>query len=1310
MENYMKLKFYILAFLLSLSPFTHSQSSSGLLAPNRSIDWSSAGAGVIPARTTICATLSSGASMASVQSAIASCPAGQTVLLGSGTYSTASSLILTTSNVTLRGAGPKLTKLVFTGTSTNCLGIGPVAMCLYNGDSGAIGFAANVLTVSSGMTQGSTSVVLGSAPVFNICGSGSSACSGSISNLHIGSLISFNQLDDSTDTGNAFFNGSTTYSQQGDNGNVFPGRSQIQVVTVTGISGSTVTFTPALYAPNWSSGKSPLATFSSSPPLTGFGLENLTVDTQAVTGSTSDAAMIQFIWATNSWIKNVAMVNATTTSTAMHKHVWVAASSHITIRDSYEYGSSPSSEAYGMDFWQSGDSLAENNICQKVATCEIMEGGTGNVFGYNYAVDNYYDNGDPQWQQCDQFHHNAGDYYNLWEGNIGTCHTEDSIHGTAFANTIFRNALSGFDPSTSTAAKTQNLLTTNSMGYSRYLNYVMNVLGYGGHAATYNYAMTSTTDCGIGNSGMVFLLGDTGQIGSEYSSTCYGGTLSPPGPVPNDIVANAGPAFSSMICGNWDAVTSGIHTCQTASSASTYPGLASPSTSYASYPSLYLSAKPSWWIFPSGSTAPWPAIGPEVIGGNIASTGGHAWITPANNCYKNILGGLTDGSSTALAFDASTCYIGTPTAQVASPIFSPIADTYTSTLPITASSSTSAATICYTTDGSTPTTNGAGVCTHGSTYTAGVVISSTSTLKAIGTKSGYLDSNITSGTYTLTGAPSIIFTATMTSNSSSTGIVAAPSRKQLGNVGIGCSGGVITPIGYQIGQLYATSSIASAAVAAGCPSQGVVTTTSSGIGIQSMNNGYNAGGTDSPVTVTDTYGGSTYDSVCTGDTHNSLATPISGLAPITCVPNSSGVFAESTASGHGNSDVLWPSDYASNSTTLDNALYYYRDMYWCTDNVSTLHDWEFDVNINSSPTSYSAGTGAYTGWGEDWGVNSQMFRAAPQGGGWTILKGIDVAGVHAPLTSYPLTTGHCYKTRQFGHRRAACTASNSSNCFFYDYLTVYDVTSGESPTTYALVSASTGLPVGGIPVNHSLWASGPDMQVQIDMTSASASSQVRVISDTTEFYGVSTSTAATPTFSPIGGTYSSAQTVSLADSTPSSTIFYTTDGSTPTTSSLLYTTPFTVSTTTTVNAIATAPGFIQSVVGTALYTISSSPAATPTLTPTAGTYSGTQTVAISTTTPSATIHYTTDGTTPTTSSPVYTSALTVSASTTVKAVAIASGFSLSSVGVASYLISPSGSPIPPASFNGTISCVLVPSTPGAKSYKLVGSGFFTLSN
>jgi hypothetical protein len=85
------------------------------------------------------------------------------------------------------------------------------------------------------------------------------------------------------------------------------------------------------------------------------------------------------------------------------------------------------------------------------------------------------------------------------------------------------------------------------------------------------------------------------------------------------------------------------------------------------------------------------------------------------------------------------------------------------------------------------------------------------------------------------------------------------------------------------------------------------------------------------------------------------------------------------------------------------------------------------------------------------------------------------------------------------------------------------------------------------------------------------------------------SPAATPTFSPAAGTYTSTQTVTISDSTGSSTIYYTTNGSTPTTGSPVYSTPISVPTTQTLKAIATAAGFTQSAVGSASYTISAAP-------------------------------------------------------------------------------------------------------------------------
>ncbi|MGC2163408.1 MAG: chitobiase/beta-hexosaminidase C-terminal domain-containing protein, partial [Silvibacterium sp.] len=79
---------------------------------------------------------------------------------------------------------------------------------------------------------------------------------------------------------------------------------------------------------------------------------------------------------------------------------------------------------------------------------------------------------------------------------------------------------------------------------------------------------------------------------------------------------------------------------------------------------------------------------------------------------------------------------------------------------------------------------------------------------------------------------------------------------------------------------------------------------------------------------------------------------------------------------------------------------------------------------------------------------------------------------------------------------------------------------------------------------------------------------------------------AAPTFTPAAGSYSSVQSVTLADTTAGAMIYYTTDGSAPTTSSTLYSGAITVSSTETINAIAVAADYSNSPIASAVYTIS----------------------------------------------------------------------------------------------------------------------------
>jgi hypothetical protein len=87
--------------------------------------------------------------------------------------------------------------------------------------------------------------------------------------------------------------------------------------------------------------------------------------------------------------------------------------------------------------------------------------------------------------------------------------------------------------------------------------------------------------------------------------------------------------------------------------------------------------------------------------------------------------------------------------------------------------------------------------------------------------------------------------------------------------------------------------------------------------------------------------------------------------------------------------------------------------------------------------------------------------------------------------------------------------------------------------------------------------------------------------------------AATPVISPTAGTYPGSVAVSITDSTGGSTIYYTTNGNTPTTSSTKYTGSFTLTSSVTVKAIAAASGFTNSAVASTPYTVT--PVGTPTI-------------------------------------------------------------------------------------------------------------------
>jgi len=126
----------------------------------------------------------------------------------------------------------------------------------------------------------------------------------------------------------------------------------------------------------------------------------------------------------------------------------------------------------------------------------------------------------------------------------------------------------------------------------------------------------------------IYTLGYSGNEGTNLS------------PIPNDTLVKA----TMMRWGNYDTVRAAAqwNASEVPSSLSQFsnavPGTQAPPNS------LYLSAKPSWWV-----ATPWPAIGPDVSGGQDPT--GHAYKIPARACYDS-----TSKTGGILNFNAVNCY------------------------------------------------------------------------------------------------------------------------------------------------------------------------------------------------------------------------------------------------------------------------------------------------------------------------------------------------------------------------------------------------------------------------------------------------------------------------------------------------------------------------------------------------------------------------------------------------------------------------------------------------------------------------------
>lgn len=177
--------------------------------------------------------------------------------------------------------------------------------------------------------------------------------------------------------------------------------------------------------------------------------------------------------------------------------------------------------------------------------------------------------------------------------------------------------------------------------------------------------------------------------------------------------------------------------------------------------------------------------------------------------------------------------------------------------------------------------------------------------------------------------------------------------------------------------------------------------------------------------------------------------------------------------------------------------------------------------------------------------------------------------------------------------------------------------------------------------------------------------------------GLTGKAAPTTTATPPGGSFHAPVTVTLKCEDLGGSCqatYFTTDGSAPTNSSSRYTEPFLVAATTTLQFFSVDAAGNAEAVKTASFTFDPADTKAPTVSasPAGGTYTGTQTVTLTCSDGSGSgcqhIRYTTDGSTPTASSTVYTEALQISANTTLRFFAADAAGNVSEVRTETYVI------------------------------------------
>lgn len=381
---------------------------------------------------------------ATIRTAFNAAATGNYVELAAGTFHINAIMELNASGVELRGQvnedGSPATIINYTGGGDRLTHLRATGWDLTN--AGQFSSRAITLPVPGGL-RGVTTVTLASVPTGLVV-----------------DQIMFVSSD-------MVFNGDTPSSD-------FLGHEHAQIVRVTDISGSDVSFTPAINA-DYLTGTVTVYYRTLNASIKRSGLRNL-----KFTGGAGH--YIGFSGADECWAVNCETENGPANANHIHPY----GSYRLEIRRHNAHGiAGNSNSAYCISPIQCSQMLVEDSHFHNVPNIIAIFGTNGSAFVNNYVHDlPYGDN--PNWLSQIIFFHGGHSHFNLFEGNrFPASHSDNFGNTSSRRNVFFRNRMIGWDETPAPTGKTDNTKCFALDDINVDLAIVGNVLGKQGYHDEY---------------------------------------------------------------------------------------------------------------------------------------------------------------------------------------------------------------------------------------------------------------------------------------------------------------------------------------------------------------------------------------------------------------------------------------------------------------------------------------------------------------------------------------------------------------------------------------------------------------------------------------------------------------------------------------------------------------------------------------------------------------------------------------------------------------------------------------------------------